>query len=99
MKQFVQNSTSKLFEELNGTKANDETSTGVKSALNSLSYDLPYIFAVNVDECQDILPTMYWPPKLHKRPYNGRVIANSCTTTELSNFLSHCYRISSHTVL
>ena len=31
-------------------------------------------------------PTMYWLPKLHKRPYKARFIANSnsCTTTELS---------------
>ena len=29
------------------------------------------------------LPTMYWLPKLHKRPYTARLIANSssCTTT------------------
>ena len=32
------------------------------------------------------LPTLYWLPKLHKRPNKSRFIANSstCTTTELS---------------
>ena len=53
---------------------------------NSHSNDMPYKFAVNVKEHQDKRPTMYWLPKLHKRPYKTRVIANSssCTTTELS---------------
>ena len=38
------------------------------------------------------LPTMYWLPKLHKRPYKTRFIANSssCTTTELSKLLTSC---------
>ena len=35
---------------------------------------------------------MYWLPKLHKRPYKARYIANSssCTTTELSKLLTSC---------
>ena len=35
---------------------------------------------------------MYWLPKLHKRPYKARFIANSssCTTTELSKLLTLC---------
>ena len=35
---------------------------------------------------------MYWFPKLHKRLYKARFIANcsSCTTTELSRFLTSC---------
>ena len=41
------------------------------------------------------LPTLYLLPKLHKRLYKSRAIANSssCTTstTELSDFLPHCY--------
>ena len=38
------------------------------------------------------LPTMYWLPKLHKRPYKTRFIANSgsCTTTELFKLLTSC---------
>ena len=49
-------------------------------------------FAVYVTEGQDKLPTLYWLPKLHKRPYKARFIANSrsCTTTELSKLLTSC---------
>ena len=74
-----------LKQELNGTKAYEETSIDEKSVVNSHSNDLPYKFAVNVEVRQDRLPTMYWLPKLHKRPYKARFIANSssCTTTEL----------------
>ena len=81
-----------LKQELNGTKAYEETSTDEKSVVNSHSNDLPYKFAVNVEERQDRLPTMYWLPKLHKRPYKARFIANSssCTTTELSKLLTSC---------
>ena len=55
--------------EFNGAKAYEETSTDEKSVVNSHSNNLPYKFAVNVKENQDKLPTMYWLPKLHKRPY------------------------------
>ena len=43
-------------------------------------------FGLFVDEDHSKLPTLYWLPKLHKRPYKSRFIANSsaCTTTELS---------------
>ena len=54
--------------------------------------EIPNEFAVDVKERQDRLPTMYWLPKLHKRPYKARFIAksSSCTTTELSNLLLSC---------
>ena len=60
--------------------------------VNSHSNDLPYKFAVNVKERQDKLPTMYLLPKLHKRPYKARFIANYsfCNTTELSKLLTSC---------
>ena len=37
---------------------------------------------------------MYWLPKLHKRPYKARFIANSssCTTFKIINLLSHCHQ-------
>ena len=56
------------------------------SVVYSHSNEIPKMFAVDVKERQDRLPTMYWLPKLHKRPYTARFIANSssCTTTELS---------------
>ena len=43
-------------------------------------------FGVFVDEDPSKLPELYWLPKLHKRPYKSRFIANSssCMTTELS---------------
>ena len=49
-------------------------------------------FSVCVKEPQDRYPTMYWLPKLHKRPYKTRFVANSssCTTTELSKLLTSC---------
>ena len=39
---------------------------------------------VKIDKCE--LPTFYWLPKLHKRPYKSRFISNSshCSTTILS---------------
>ena len=58
----------------------------VKSHFN----DLHAKFSVCVIEGLDKLPTMYWLPKLHERPYKDRFIANSssCTTTELSKLLT-----------
>ena len=49
-------------------------------------------FSVCVKKRQDRLPTIYWLPKLHKRPYKARFIANSssCTATELSKLLTSC---------
>ena len=47
-------------------------------------------FGVKAKENQDRVLTLYWLPKLHKKPYNVRFIANSssCTTTELSKLLT-----------
>ena len=75
-----------LKQELNDTKAYEETSTDEKSVVYSHSNEIPNKFAVDAKERQNRLPTMYWLPKLHKRPYKARFIANSssCTTTELS---------------
>ena len=49
-------------------------------------------FGMFVDEDRSKLPTLYWLPKLHKRPYKTHFIANSssCTTTELSILFSSC---------
>ena len=49
-------------------------------------------FGLFVDEDHSMLPTLYWQPKLHKRPDKSRYIANSsaCTTTELSILLTSC---------
>ena len=49
-------------------------------------------FGVFVDEDHRKLPTIYWLPKLHKRPYKSRFIAysSSSATTELSIILVSC---------
>ena len=49
-------------------------------------------FGVKAKEIQDKVPTLYWLPKFHQKPYKARFIANasSCTTTELSKLLTSC---------
>ena len=49
-------------------------------------------FRLFVDEDHSKLPTLYWLPKLHKRPYKSCFIANSSarTTTDLSILLTSC---------
>ena len=90
-----------LKQELDGTRAYQETDTDEISVVNVHLNDLPVKFSVCVNEGQDKLPTMYWLPKLHKRPYKARFIANSssCTTTELSKLLTSCLTaIKSHVI-
>ena len=43
---------------------------------------------VKIDQCE--LPTFYWLPKLHKRPYKSRFISNSShsSTTILSKHIT-----------
>ena len=55
------------------------------SVVNAHLNDLPVKFSVCVNEDQDKLPTMYWLPNLHKRPYKARFIANSssCSTKKV----------------
>ena len=79
-----------LKQELNGTEAYEETSIDEKFVVYSHSNEIPNKLAVDIKERQDRLPTMYWLPKLHKRPYKARFIANSssCTTSEISKLLT-----------
>ena len=84
-----------LKQELDGTRAYLETDTDEVSVVNAHLNDLPVKFSVCVNEGQDKLPTMYWLPKLHKRPYKARFIANS----ELSKLLTSCLTaIKSHVI-
>ena len=48
-----------------------------------------------------LYPKLYWLPKLHKRPYKSRFIANSCacTTTELSILLTSCLTVIKNNVI
>ena len=90
-----------LKQELDGTRAYLEADTDEMSVVNAHLNDLPVKFSVCVNEGQDELPTMYWLPKLHKRPYKTRFIANSssCTSTELSKLLTSCLTaIKSHVI-
>ena len=58
-------------------------------------------FGLFVDENHSKLPTLYWLPKHHKRPYKSRFIANSsaCTTTELSILLTFCLTVIKNNVI
>ena len=60
--------------------------------MNGHCNHLALTFSVCVKERQDRLPTMCWLPKLHKKTYKARFIANSCscTTAELSKLLTSC---------
>ena len=51
------------------------------------------LFCVKAKENQDKVPTLYLLPKLNKKTYKARFIANSssCTTTELSKLLTPCF--------
>ena len=79
-------------QELGSTKTYERISTDERSIVNAHSIDITAKFAVSIKEKQDRLPTLYWLPKLHKRPYKARFIANSssCTTTVLSKLLTSC---------
>ena len=81
-----------LKQELGGTKAYEQTSEKEKSVINNHIIHNATSFAVSVNEDQERLPTFYWLPKLPKKPYKARFIANSssCTTTELSKLLTSC---------
>ena len=79
-----------LKQELSCTKTYERISTDERSIVNTHSIDITAKFAMSIKEKQDRLPTLYWLPKLHKRPYKARFIANSssCTTTVL--FMPYC---------
>ena len=49
-------------------------------------------FGLFVDKDHSKLPTLYWLPKLHIRPYKSRFIAisSACSTSELSIILTSC---------
>ena len=83
---------STLIQELGSTKTYVRISTDERSIVNTHSINITAKFAVSIKEKQDRLPTLYWLPKLHKRPYKSRFIANSssCTTTVLSKLLTSC---------
>ena len=79
-----------LKQELNGTKDYKETSIDEKSVVYSHSNEIPYKIAVDVKERQDRIPTMYWLPKLHKRPYKAKLgTLQILALVQLQNFQNY----------
>ena len=74
------------------TRTYERTSTDEKSIVDNHCCHITTKFAVGISENQEKISTLYWLPKLHKRPYKSRFIANSssCTPTELSKLLTSC---------
>ena len=81
-----------LIQELGSTNTYERISTDKRSIFNTHSIDITAKFAVSIKEKRGRLPTWYWLPKLHKRPYKARFIAHSssCTATVLSKLLTSC---------
>ena len=80
-----------LKTELSTAKTYELISNDEKSIVNKHCSDSETKFAVGITESQEKLPTFYWLPKLHKRPYKARFIANSsCTTTSLPKVSTSC---------
>ena len=82
-----------LIQELGSTKTYERTSSDEKSIVDNHCYNIATKFVVCIEENQEQLPTLYWLPKLQKRPYKARFIANSgsFTNTELSYLLTSCH--------
>ena len=64
--------------------------------VNIISRHLDYMVRneIEVQEQHEQLPSFYWLPKLHKKPYGSRFIAasNKCTTKRLSSLLTSCFK-------
>ena len=80
-----------LIQELGSTKTYERISTDERPIFNTHSIDITGKFVVGIKE-------KHWLPKLHKRPYKARFIANisSCTTTVLSKLLTSCLTAVKH---
>ena len=79
-----------LKQELSTAKTNKHNMLDETSIVDRHRCHMAAKFGSFVCEDRSKLPTLYWLPKLHKRPYKSRFIANSslCTTTELSILLT-----------
>ena len=65
--------------------------TGLMRRLSLIGIDVIWQLSFFYEDHSKLL-TLYWLPKLHKRPFKSRFVANSsaCTTTELSIILTSC---------
>ena len=81
-----------LKQELSTAKTSEHKLPNESSVIDRHWCHIAARFGVFVDEDHDKLLTLYWLPKLNKRPYKLRAIAYSslCTTTELSRRLTSC---------
>ena len=81
-----------LKQELSTAKTYKNNRLDETSIVDRHRYRMATKLELFVDEDHSKLPSLYWLPKLHKRPYKPRFIANSsaCTTTELSILLTFC---------
>ena len=81
-----------LKQELSTTKTYEHNRLDGTSIVDRHRCHMAAKFGLFVDEDHSKLPALYWLPKLHKRLYKSRFIANSnsCTTTELSILLTSC---------
>ena len=88
--------TNTLKSELITAKTYALISTDEKSVANKHCNDIVVKFGVSITETQEKLPTFYWLPKLNKRSYKARFIANSssCTATSLSynHWIKYCIK-------
>ena len=84
--------TNTLKQELSTAKTYEHNRLDETSIVDRHRCHMAAKFGSFVDEDHSKFPTLYWLPKLHKRPYKSRFIANSsaCTTTELSILLTSC---------
>ena len=84
--------TNTLKQELSTSKTYEHNRLDETSIVDRHRCHMAAKFGLFDDEDHIKLPTLYWLPKLHKRPYKSRFIANSsaCTTTELSILLTSC---------
>ena len=81
-----------LKQELSTAKIYEHNTLDETSIVNRHRCHMAAKFGLFVDEDLSKLPTLSWLPKLHKRSYKSRFIANSseCTTIESSIFLISC---------
>ena len=83
-----------LKQELSISKTYEHNLLEEQSVVDRHRCNVDAKFSVFVDEDHSKLPTFYWLPKLHKRPYKNKspFIANSSsyTTTDLSINLTYC---------
>ena len=82
-----------MKQELSGTKAYEQTSEKEKSVTNNHIFHNATRFAVSINVDQERLLTFYWLPKLHKKPYKARFIANSSSCTILTTIKKALFNI------